>query len=75
MQLQEPVRGTALPAAALAAGSSGAADAPPPAAASGPRLGIPKELWRLVDALWTGGALREKGLFAEPGDAVEVGQL
>lgn len=24
---------------------------------------IPKELWRLIDALWTGGALNEKDLF------------
>jgi hypothetical protein len=27
------------------------------------RLSIPKELWRLVDALWTGNALKEKDLF------------
>ena len=34
---------------------------------------IPKELWRLVDLLWTGGALREKNLFLSTGaDATEV---
>ncbi len=27
------------------------------------KLSIPKELWRLVDALWSGNALREKDLF------------
>ena len=25
-----------------------------------PKLGIPKELWRLVDALWAGDGIREK---------------
>lgn len=35
------------------------------------KLSIPKELWRLVDALYTGNALREKDLFncsADPGE-------
>ena len=30
-------------------------------------LAIPKELWRLVDVLWTGGALRERNLFLAVG--------
>lgn len=35
-------------------------------------LSIPKELWRLVDALWTGGAMKERDLFAAMADADEV---
>ncbi len=31
------------------------------------KLSIPKELWRLVDALWASSALREKDLFNTPG--------
>lgn len=27
------------------------------------KLSIPKELWRLIDALWTGNAMKEKDLF------------
>jgi phosphatidylinositol-bisphosphatase len=36
------------------------------------KLSIPKELWRLVDALWSGNALKEKGLFNTPPDLLEV---
>ena len=37
---------------------------------------VPKELWRLVDSLWTGGALRERNLFLSAGaDAAEVRQV
>lgn len=36
------------------------------------KLSVPKELWRLVDALWSGNALKEKGLFNTPPDALEV---
>lgn len=36
------------------------------------RLSIPKELWRLVDALWSGNALKEKDLFSMPGDSTEI---
>ncbi len=32
-------------------------------AANDSKLSIPKELWRLVDALWTSNALKEKDLF------------
>jgi phosphatidylinositol-bisphosphatase len=28
-----------------------------------PALKIPKEVWRIIDALWKGGALKEKDLF------------
>lgn len=35
------------------------------------KLSIPKELWRLLDALWSGGALREKDLFNTRGDPAE----
>ena len=37
-----------------------------------PVLSIPKELWRLVDALWSGDALREKDLFVIDADPIEV---
>lgn len=36
------------------------------------KLSVPKELWRLVDALWSGNALREKDLFALGGDLNEI---
>jgi hypothetical protein len=36
-----------------------------------PQLSIPKELWRLVDALWQGG-MREKDLFASSAEPGEV---
>ena len=35
------------------------------------QLSIPKELWRLVDALWQGG-MREKDLFASSAEPGEV---
>ena len=35
-------------------------------------LSIPKELWRLIDALWSGNALREKDLFNSKADLQEV---
>lgn len=44
-------------------------------AGSGARLSIPKELWRLVDALWTSGASREKDLFASHADPSEVAAI
>lgn len=36
------------------------------------RLGVPKEMWRLVDALWSGQALRERDLFVGVADPAEV---
>lgn len=39
---------------------------------SGSKLSIPKELWRLIDALWTGGAIREKNLFSTDVNPQEV---
>ena len=38
----------------------------------GGKLSIPKELWRLVDALWAGNALKEKDLFNSKADPKEV---
>jgi len=35
-------------------------------------MSIPKELWRLVDGLWSGSALREKDLFNSKSDPLEV---
>jgi hypothetical protein len=40
--------------------------------ADGSKLSIPKELWRLVDALWSGNALKEKDLFNSKADPAEV---
>ena len=37
-------------------------------------MSIPKELWRLVDALWQGG-MREKDLFSSAADQGEVSCL
>ena len=39
------------------------------------KLGIPKELWRLVDALWNGKALLEKDLFQGTYDESEVAAI
>lgn len=39
------------------------------------KMSIPKELWRLLDALWSGGALREKDLFNTPGLPEEVAAI
>lgn len=39
------------------------------------KLSIPKELWRIIDALWAGNALREKDLFNTPGDTSEISQI
>jgi inositol polyphosphate 5-phosphatase INPP5B/F len=36
------------------------------------KLTVPKELWRLVDALFSSGGLDEKGLFNTPTDRSEV---
>jgi phosphatidylinositol-bisphosphatase len=36
------------------------------------KLSIPKELWRLVDALWSTGAIRETDLFVTEGNPDEV---
>ena len=41
-------------------------------ATTAPVLSIPKELWRLVDVLWSGDALREKDLFVMDADPIEV---
>ena len=70
---QEPMRQTHLPAhrkgrdADESTSSVIASDA-----RGGQKLGIPKELWRLVDALWNGKALLEKDLFQAPQDPSEV---
>lgn len=37
------------------------------------KLGVPKELWMLIDALWAGGnGLQEKDLFFSSADPIEV---
>lgn len=77
---QEPVRSIPLPAtvrhsdmlddngwAAERLQSVGAAGDKPLSA-----LQLPKELWRVVDALWSGGAIKEKDLFALPGVPEEL---
>lgn len=35
-------------------------------------LSVPKELWRLIDALWSGNALKERDLFNTKSDPQEV---
>jgi len=39
---------------------------------TGTALQLPKELWRTVDALWSGNAMKEKDIFAMPGLSGEV---
>ena len=50
----QPIRSTELPAVR---------ESFTPGAHQTPKLTVPKELWRLVDALWSGDAIREKDLF------------
>lgn len=38
-------------------------------------MSVPKELWRLVDGLWSGSALKEKDLFNSKSDPQEVTTL
>lgn len=45
------------------------------ASSANTKLSIPKELWRIIDALWAGNALREKDLFNSPGDNNEISQI
>ena len=66
-------------AAALANGIGGESDAPPRGSSADASrkgallLGVPKELWRLVDALvMQPGALATTGLFSVRGDAGEI---
>ena len=68
----EPVRSIPLPSSltssAATNGTSGEAGA------HVGHMSIPKELWRLVDALWQGG-MREKDLFSSNADQSEVNCL
>lgn len=78
MSLQElvhtlqPVASTALPVDRFAALSAGVGAVAAEAPGAENKLSIPKELWRLVDALWSGNALKEKDLFNSKADPVEV---
>jgi phosphatidylinositol-bisphosphatase len=86
MSLQElvytmqPVATTSLPVhrfAALAEQMAEVGDVgmlEPPAGTEG-KLSIPKELWRLVDALWSSNALKEKDLFNSKADPREVAAI
>lgn len=65
-----PVRRTLLPAHRRAGEDEAAEDRP-----EAQKLGIPKELWRLVDALWNGKALLEKDLFQGTADEGEVASI
>ena len=57
----EPVRSIPLPSANTSANESNQTG----------QMSIPKELWRLVDALWQGG-MRERDLFVSSADPSEV---
>ena len=66
VQLLEPVSNLPYPAVT----PDGFIDAPAtmtatsdPSNSTESKLSIPKELWRLIDALWAGNALKEKDLF------------
>lgn len=61
-----PVLTTATTAGAVSGGSGSGSSG------VAPLMSLPKELWRLVDALWMGDALREKDLFAVDADPIEV---
>ena len=55
-------------AALLRVQQAAAPGMPPPP----PPLKLPKELWRLVDTLWSGSAMQEKDLFASHGVPEEL---
>ena len=59
------------------AGIAGIAEAEGGAAAGGPAalLTIPKEMWRLVDALQRGELFGQPGIFRVPGDEAEVAKV
>jgi len=69
----EPVRHTQLPA--LRRGAEEDLSPAPSEESHAQKLGIPKELWRLVDALWSGKALQEKDLFQAVADPSEVAAI
>jgi len=74
----EPVRRTYLPAHRRdrrGDDDDGNVSVPAPEDAPLQKLGIPKELWRLADALWSGKALQEKDLFQAVADPVEVSAI
>ena len=67
-----PVRTIPLPSSSSTSSSSApAAAAGGTGTGGGGHMSIPKELWRLVDALWQGG-MREKDLFSSTADQGEV---
>jgi len=63
----QPIRSTLIPSNYQTHAEVG--DAAPSSEA---KQSIPKELWRLVDALWSGGALKEKDLFTGTAIVQEV---
>ena len=79
--LQQAVRSTRPPASpgavALQSGTGEQSQSPTSqpeyASAPGARLSVPKEVWRLVDALCNGGGITEADLFIEDAAAEEVG--
>lgn len=40
-----------------------------------PHMSIPKELWRLIDALWQGGGMDERDIFISSAEAGEVERI
>ena len=55
--------------------SSLEASSAPASAPFVPKLGVPKELWVLVDALWSSGGIQAVDLFYTQADHVEVAQV
>eukprot|EP01032_Pedospumella_encystans_P014590 gene14590-16746_t len=70
-----PVQRFAVLAAQMADGDVGMLESPFPAGTEGKQLSVPKELWRLVDALWSSNALKEKDLFNSKADPAEVAMV
>ena len=68
----EPVRNTRLPGSLQQWEDVSTNGIPQPTST---RLSIPKELWRLVDALWSSGAVREKDLFSTHVDPADVAKI
>ena len=70
-----PVQRFAVLSAQMADGDVGMLESPFPAGTEGKQLSVPKELWRLVDALWSSNALKEKDLFNSKADPAEVAMV
>jgi hypothetical protein len=68
----QPVRSIPLPASERDAYEDSSAAPPTGGDINIPHMSIPKELWRLVDAIWQGGGMDDRDLFSNTSEPGEV---